>query len=171
MPAPADQPIILVALAAFFTTLALGLSVGRVWLNTSRLGLSMARAGDGGHRLFQLGLALSVLAMDIWAVLLPILGSQAMGVWPARRQVLVLAAALVIGGIVPAFLAQLLSLQGQELGVDDRPAMIRSDGVYRVVRNPIYAGVISMTAGMALATPAPWTVAIALALVALLAAA
>jgi protein-S-isoprenylcysteine O-methyltransferase Ste14 len=48
------------------------------------------------------------------------------------------------------------------IGIDRRPTALVATGLYRLVRNPIYAGVLATVAGLALVTPCPWTLCLLL---------
>jgi protein-S-isoprenylcysteine O-methyltransferase Ste14 len=106
--------------------------------------------------------ALQFVALGV----LVIVGWWDRGGWPDRLHGLlaVVGATSLLCGVVVAVLA--VTDLGSALTANPAPlpgATMRTDGVYGVVRHPIYAGLLQIAVGVALVT-GPWTLVTALAL-------
>lgn len=85
-------------------------------------------------------------------------GPLALGVWPAPAALPLLGLLLAAGGI--AFVAVAVRQMGSSyrFGIDDRRTEVIRRGLFAVVRNPIYTGILAMLGGWALIAPCLWTV-------------
>jgi protein-S-isoprenylcysteine O-methyltransferase Ste14 len=70
----------------------------------------------------------------------------------------VLGAALSVSAIVTVLVAQLHMGDSWRIGVDPAErTLIVTTGLYRLVRNPIYTGMVAFAAGQVLLVPSGWT--------------
>ncbi|TNF35889.1 MAG: isoprenylcysteine carboxylmethyltransferase family protein [Deltaproteobacteria bacterium] len=70
---------------------------------------------------------------------------------------------LVGAGLLLTVVAQHQMGASWRVGIDDRPTALVDRGVFRLVRNPIFTGLLAFLAGYACLTPAWWSVALWLA--------
>ncbi len=104
----------------------------------------------------------AVLLAEILLVVLYVArGPAALSVWRAPPVVPVLGLILATGGI--AFVAAAVRQMGASyrFGIDDQRTELVQHGVFAVVRNPIYTGIVAMLSGFALIAPCPWTAVLA----------
>jgi len=155
---PSDRPIILAALTAFFVTLALVMPIVRVWYMTRRFPLVAHRTPDPVARAAQFGVGVQLVGVILWTVALVVLGPDPLGVWRVPRWTPMLGAGMLGAGLLAVVLAQFQMGGSWRVGIDSRPTELVNQGMFRVVRNPIYAGVLCMLAGLVCSAPSPWTV-------------
>lgn len=158
MTTPADRPIILAALTAFFVTLALVTPVVRVWLQTRRFPVVAHRTADPVARAARLGVGVQLVGIIAWTCLLVALGPEALDVWRVPRWAPIAGFGLLGLGLLLTVVAQLQMGGSWRVGIDGRPTELVSGGMFRLVRNPIYTGVLCMLVGLVAAAPSPWTV-------------
>jgi protein-S-isoprenylcysteine O-methyltransferase Ste14 len=94
------------------------------------------------------------------AALHAVLGAEALGEWrlPAAARV---AGWLLLGaGAAITVAAQRQMGASWRVGIDDRPTELVTGGLFRVVRNPIFSGLLVFLAGFVLLAPAWWSIGI-----------
>jgi protein-S-isoprenylcysteine O-methyltransferase Ste14 len=94
----------------------------------------------------------------VWAVLLAVFGSERLGVAPRPVWVGVIGWIVFALGLSLIVAAQAHMGRAWRIGIDREPTSLVTDGLYAYVRNPIYTGMILIGAGIAMVTPAVWTV-------------
>ena len=154
---PADRPIILAALTAFFVTLALVMPIVRVWYMTKRFPMVAHRTPDPVARAAQFGVGVQLVGVILWTIALVVLGPEPLDVWRVPDEAHLLGGSLLITGLIAVVIAQFQMGGSWRVGIDSRPTELVNSGMFRVVRNPIYAGVLSMLAGLVCVAPSPWT--------------
>jgi len=63
-------------------------------------------------------------------------------------------------GAVVTLVAQRHMGASWRVGIDDRPTDLVTTGLFRHVRNPIFAGMLAFVAGVVILSPAWWSIAI-----------
>jgi protein-S-isoprenylcysteine O-methyltransferase Ste14 len=130
--------------------------VWRLWRATGRF--AIVGHHDPVGRVMGALLAVWLLAVLVWAIGLEWLGPAALDVWSAPRAIRLAGWALVALGVIGTAVAQWQMGASWRIGIDERPTELVTGGVFRVVRNPIYAALLVGLAGVVLVTPSPWTV-------------
>jgi len=106
-----------------------------------------------GASLFCIGAAVAA-----WCAAWSVVGPAALGVWTRG--------ALPVGAVVGALgLAVIVIAQAQmgsswRVGIDEERTGLVTSGLFGVVRNPIYLGLLLGLAGLCVATPSAFTVAV-----------
>ncbi len=85
-------------------------------------------------------------------------GPQALGAWTAPSWMTALGWALLAAGSLVDVVAQKQMGASFRIGVDDRPTALVTGGLYRLVRNPIFSGLLMAMLGVVLIVPCAWTV-------------
>ncbi len=106
-------------------------------------------------------------ALVAWIALYSWWGPERLGVWSAPPALTWAGWLLAVAGLGLTSLGQRHLGESWRIGIDDRPTDLVTTGVYRVVRNPIFSGMLVIIAGLALVMPCPWTIMCCLACVAL----
>jgi protein-S-isoprenylcysteine O-methyltransferase Ste14 len=101
----------------------------------------------------------------VLALVYAALGPVALGVWSAPALLPLLGVVLAAGGVAFAAMAERQMGASYRFGIDDRPTDLVRHGLFAVVRNPIYAGILAILGGFAFIAPCPWTVLLWLAAV------
>jgi protein-S-isoprenylcysteine O-methyltransferase Ste14 len=139
----------------------------RVWRRTGVWPVTIHRAAHPLQRWTAGWLVLLLAAFTAWIALYSWRGPAWLGVWAAPAPLLAAGWLVALGGLALTSLGQRHLGESWRIGIDDRPTALVTGGVYRVIRNPIFAGAIVMLAGVALVVPCPWTLMGCLACVAL----
>lgn len=155
---PADRPIILAALTAFFVTLALVMPIVRVWILTKQFPLVAHRTPDPVARAAQFGVGVQLVGVILWTIGLVIWGPEPLGVWEMPDWGPLIGLILLGTGLLTVLIAQAQMGGSWRVGIDSRPTELVNKGMFKVVRNPIYAGVLCMLAGLVATAPSPWTI-------------
>src|SRR5262249_31050694 len=136
--------VVLPAVIAAFFASALVLPALRHRLRTRSWGVVVHREGDPYQRVLGVAMALFPARVVLWTVLYDLLAPALLGVWPAPAWLAWAGAALAAAGIGVTALAQAQMGLAWRIGIDDRPTALVTAGLYRLVRNPIYAGMLLM---------------------------
>ena len=86
------------------------------------------------------------------------LGPGALGVWPLPAPLTIAGCALVVAALLVIVRAQHEMAASWRIGIDPKRTDLVTRGLFRVVRNPIFSGVLAIATGLALLLPCPWTV-------------
>ncbi len=146
--------MILLALMSLLVLL-FGAPFVRVRRETGAWPVALHRVPGQGPLLAGLGAILVTGAL--LALIHALRGPEALGVWRAPGSLAPLGAALAATGIALAAVAERQMGTSYRFGIDDRPTELVRHGLFAVVRNPIYTGILALLGGFALITPCPWT--------------
>jgi protein-S-isoprenylcysteine O-methyltransferase Ste14 len=86
------------------------------------------------------------------------LGPSALDAWPAGPIVAFAGCALVGVATLVVIVAQHQMGASWRIGIDPSPTSLVTRGLFRVVRNPIFTGMIATTLGLSLLLPCGWTI-------------
>jgi protein-S-isoprenylcysteine O-methyltransferase Ste14 len=160
-----DLPLVLV----LFSLIVLVLPMARQRALHGTLGFALHR---GAHPLEPVvGTASLVLALGITAgtAIHAAYGPAAAGVWPSPRWLHIVALVLAGAGTLVTAVAQSQMGSSWRIGIDHGTTSLVTGGLYRFVRNPIFAGCIVAVAGMGLLAPSAWSIAASFSIVLLIA--
>lgn len=137
---------------------AAALALTAVWFATAfvlRIGIQLRRTGDSGVRLHN-GSMMALLAKVLFTT-----ATLAVGLAPAfvatdgaPFAIEVLGVVLACGGILATFGAQLAMGRSWRIGVDpDERTDLVTDGLFAIVRNPIFSTMLVTAIGLVLMVP------------------
>lgn len=89
-----------------------------------------------------------------------VLGPSALSIWSAPSSVRAIGWALLALGSLLTVVAQRHMGASWRVGIDDRPTALVTGGLFHLVRNPIFTGMLIFLAGYACLMPAWWSVAL-----------
>jgi protein-S-isoprenylcysteine O-methyltransferase Ste14 len=144
---------LLIALGAF-VVLAFVWPMVRLRRKTGQWGLVSHRGADPCQRLVGLLTAGWIAAVGAWAAALALVPPEALGVgapWPRFGWT------LMAGGLLVVVAAQAQMGLSWRIGIDDRPTALVTHGIFSLVRNPIFSGMLLALAGVAALSPSAWT--------------
>jgi len=146
-------PLLLVA----FVAVLMVWPVLRLRRETGVWAITLHREAEPGQR----QVALAFLAIQLAAVALVAVyaarGPDALRVWPVAPAVTWLGLLLAFGGLVIVALAQREMGASFRIGIDEEKTRLVEQGLFGVVRNPIFSGLGVLLAGVVLAIPSVWT--------------
>jgi protein-S-isoprenylcysteine O-methyltransferase Ste14 len=145
-----------------FLFVALGLPAIRLRLRHGEWGIVVHRGADDLQATMGVGLAALLLAVGLGAGFHAARGPEALGVWPAPTWVAAAGWSLAVAGLSLVAIAQREMGRSWRVGIDDRPTSLVDTGIFALVRNPIYSGLLAMVGGVALIAPCAWTVCLGL---------
>ena len=147
-------PILLVAFAATL----LVWPVVRLRRRSGVQAVTIHRGAAAGQRAG----ALAFLGVQLGAVVLAVLyaarGPAAVGAWPASPALPWIGIALALAGLALVALAQRQMGVSFRIGIDEQPTPLVTSGLFSLVRNPIYTGILLLLAAVVLLVPSPWSV-------------
>jgi protein-S-isoprenylcysteine O-methyltransferase Ste14 len=115
------------------------------------------------QRVIAFAMGLALVAAGAWGALLAALGPERVGVAEAPAAVTGLGWGLAALGFAVVVTAQAQMGAAWRIGVDAKsPTALVARGLFRVVRNPIYAGMLATLAGVALVAPCAFTISLAI---------
>jgi protein-S-isoprenylcysteine O-methyltransferase Ste14 len=141
-----------------FLFVALGLPAIRLRLRHGEWGIVVHRRADEFQATMGVGLAALLLAVALGAGFHAAGGPEALGVWPAPAWVAAAGWSLAVAGLALVAVAQREMGGSWRVGIDARPTSLVDTGIFALVRNPIYTGMLAMVGGVALIAPCAWTV-------------
>jgi protein-S-isoprenylcysteine O-methyltransferase Ste14 len=119
--------------------------------------MTFHRQADPFQRLMGGLLTLLLLAGFAWAVLVAVVPKGKLGMVQTPGWVEGLAWLLVAAGAALEVTGQLAMGRAFRVGLDDRPTELVISGPFRLVRNPVFTGLLIALSGFVLLTPSPWS--------------
>ncbi|RKG98362.1 isoprenylcysteine carboxylmethyltransferase family protein [Corallococcus sp. CA053C] len=141
-----------------FLLFAMVLPSVRLSRRTGRPALVLHRSGPPLQRVIGLGMALFMGAIVLWSAAHLAFGEAALGVWHVPGFVRWSGWALVVAGFIVTVRAQVQMGASWRIGIDSERTELVTGGLFSVVRNPIFSGMLAVVTGVTLATPSAWTV-------------
>ncbi|MCY1045072.1 isoprenylcysteine carboxylmethyltransferase family protein [Corallococcus sp. bb12-1] len=141
-----------------FLLFAMVLPSVRLRRRTGRPALVLHRSGPPLQRIIGVGMALFMLAIVLWSGAHLALGEQALGLWRVPDALRWSGWALVVVGFFVTVRAQLEMGASWRIGIDSERTELVTGGLFTLVRNPIFSGMLTVVTGVTLATPSAWTV-------------
>jgi len=102
-------------------------------------------------------LVLTALPAALWR--LALMGREGMGIWPGPGGLAAAGWLGLLAGTATTLAAQRQMGASWRIGIDDRPTMLVTGGIFRFSRNPIFLGLGVFLAGVACLAPAWWSIA------------
>ena len=152
-----ESASILVAVVAY-VVVAFGWPTVRFWQRHRVWPIVFSREAAPAQRLLGALTAGLLLAVAGAAALRLVLGAEGAGIWRVPVAVRALGWVLFCGGAVLTLIAQRQMGASWRVGIDERPTALVTSGTFRVVRNPIFSGLLLSLAGFVCLSPAPWSV-------------
>jgi protein-S-isoprenylcysteine O-methyltransferase Ste14 len=118
------------------------------------------RRAAPGQRLFGLLTPLLLGGLVALAAARWVRGPEVLGAWPAPGSVRAAGWILLAVGALITVVGQHTMGASWRVGIDDRPTDLVTHGIFRIVRNPVFAGLLTFLAGFACLSPAWWSLAI-----------
>jgi protein-S-isoprenylcysteine O-methyltransferase Ste14 len=146
-----------IAVATFVFT-AMVVPVLRARVRTGEWGIAIASSKDPVQRLVGASLMVAVAAILGWSVLSALFEPDLLGIWAIPALLSIVGWVLMALGLLLVIAAQANMGASWRIGIDQRPTALVTGGLYTLIRNPIYTGMIVAFLGFVLVTPAPWTV-------------
>jgi protein-S-isoprenylcysteine O-methyltransferase Ste14 len=131
--------------------------VVRLRRETGVFAVTVHRETGPGGRLIAAALVAIVLATVAFVAAAAVRGPEGLGLWSLPASLRWLGLALVLAGVGTIAAAQRHMGVSLRIGIDDAPTPLVERGLFGVVRNPIYTGMLAAFAGMFLAVPCAWT--------------
>ena len=144
--------VILPLCVAFFAWAALVRPMLRMRRETGRTGIALGGVRGLG-RLIEVGLGVFLVSAATWAVLVAAAGPDALGVVRAPVGLVALGVALMLAGVLLVVVAQVQMGRSWRIGIDTQPTGLVDRGLFALVRNPIYDGMMVAVAGAVAVTP------------------
>lgn len=147
-------PLLLVA----FVLVLMVWPVVRLRRETGAWAVTLHRETARGQRLVALAFLGIQLAVVAFVAVYAVRGPAAVGAWDVPPVVVWLGLLLAFGGLALVALAQRQMGASFRIGIDDVETPLVESGLFGVVRNPIFTGVLVLLAGVALAVPCLWSI-------------
>jgi len=146
-----------VAVLAYLCT-AIVWPTWRTWRRGGVFPIVFHREAETAQRVIGLLLGLLLVGLAVWSVLCAALEPGRLGIWQLAVGWQAIGWLLFLGGLVISLAAQAEMGASWRVGIDDRPTLLVTGGLFALSRNPIFLGMFLTLAGLVLITPAPWTV-------------
>lgn len=152
----APRPLLLLLLVPFVAG-TFAWPVLRMLRTSGQTGVVVHRAPRAVHRVVSAALAAYVAGLFAWSALYLWLGPERLGVWPTptwTRPAALLSVALAFCATIAA---QSQMGRSWRIGIEAGRTDLVTTGLFGVVRNPIYSALVLAAMGVAILTPASWT--------------
>lgn len=150
------------AVLVVFYLFCVALPAQRLRRRTGASAMVLHEAVNPFQRLIGTSMGLFVAALVLWVALFALLGPAPLGVWSAPAVVIWGGWAIELSSVLLIVMAQVQMGASWRVGIDHRPTALVTGGLFAVVRNPIFSGMMMMVVGLVFLTPSAWTVAGAL---------
>jgi len=127
--------------------------VVRLRRETGVWAVTLHRNTTPGNRFMGLVFLAIVLGLSVLVARFALFGPASVGVWGAPRAVVLAGLWLCAAGVLVIAIAQRQMGQSFRIGIDDAKTALVSRGLFRLVRNPIYSGLLVMLLGVTLVIP------------------
>ncbi len=142
-----------------FAIIAVVIPTLRMKRRTGGTGFVAHRAPTPVHEVAIEGMRLITPAVFAWPVLFAMLGPERLDVWSAPAVITWLGWACAVAGLLVVVAAQTNMGASWRIGIDsEKKTDLVTHGLFGVVRNPIFAGMLLAVIGITLITPSPWMV-------------
>lgn len=152
----ARTPVPAVILVFFIVGMALP-SV-RLRLRTGKSAFVLHREANSVQRVIGAFMSLFMLALLLWGGLHAVCGPEWLGVWRVPLAVTVVGWLVVVTGMLVVLLAQAQMGGSWRIGIDTERTALVTSGLFALVRNPIFSGMLLMLLGLVLLSPSPWSI-------------
>ena len=142
---------------ALVLTLTLVLPTLKVWRRYGTWPVVFRREADSFQRLMGAATGTLFAGVILWAGLCAALDPVDLGIFPVPVVVTIVGWTCVGFGALIVVVAQIHMGASWRIGIDDRPTELVTGGLFRLVRNPIFSGLLLSLIGFVLITPASWT--------------
>lgn len=149
-------PVVLVG----FFVVGIVLPTLRVRKRTGAWAVTVFSRESRAERLMGIVLATLMIALAAWIIAYSAWGPGRLGVWDAGSWLIWAGWLVVLDGFALVVIAQVQMGASWRIGIDDQPTDLVSQGLFKLVRNPIYSGIIAMMLGVVLIGPAVWSIAL-----------
>ena len=146
-----------VSVVVFFV-LALVWPTLRTYRRTGVWPVTLHRKGNPAQQVIGQAMGLSLAGVLAWALAYAVMGPAALGVWQAPAVVSAIGWSILGLSLILLLVAQAQMGASWRIGIDASPTALVTEGLFGVVRNPIFTAMLAMMLGLALVTPAAWTV-------------
>lgn len=150
------------ALPAFtflFVLVAAVLPTLRMKRRTGGTGYVAHRAPSPIHQVAVMGMWAVALGMFTWVALFALLGREGLGIWRTPVALSWAGWCVAIAGLATIMLAQAQMGPSWRVGIDsERRTALVTHGLFGVVRNPIFSGMLLVALGVVALTPSAWSV-------------
>jgi protein-S-isoprenylcysteine O-methyltransferase Ste14 len=140
-----------------FLLFAMVLPSVRLQRRTGQRALVLHQQANPFQRVIGAAMGLFMLGVVAWSGLHAVLGEEALGVWRVPPTVRWVGWGLVGGGLIVTVVAQATMGASWRIGIDSGRTELVTGGLFSVVRNPIFTGMLGVVTGLTLATPSAWT--------------
>lgn len=144
--------------AVIFLALAVAWPTYRLYRRTGKLPLAGRERESGVQRYVREALSAICVGFILVAQLYGIVGPDRLGIWSASLGVTLAGWGLACAGFLLVVVAQHQMGASWRIGISPDHTELVAHGLYRVVRNPIFAGMLALMLGLTLIMPCPWTV-------------
>ena len=135
--------------------------VVRLRRETGVWAVTLHRNTTPGNRFMGLVFLAIVLGLAFLVARFAFNGPASVGVWGAPRGVVLAGLLLCAAGVLVIAIAQRQMGESFRIGIDDAKTALVCRGLFRLVRNPIYSGLLVMLLGVTLAIPCAASVLLA----------
>jgi protein-S-isoprenylcysteine O-methyltransferase Ste14 len=144
-------------LVAFVLTLMVW-PVVRLRRETGVRAFTLHRETAPGQRIVALGSFAVELGVAVLIAVYALRGPEPLGVWNVPASVVWLGLLLAVAGLALIANGQHQMGASFRIGIDDAETALVERGLYGLVRNPIFTGLLVMLAGLVMAVPCVWSV-------------
>lgn len=131
--------------------------VVRLRRQTGAWAVTLHRETAPGQRLVGVALLGIQLASVAFVATYALHGPGVLVVWPVPSSVAWLGLGVAVVGVVLVAVAQHQMGASFRIGIDDAETALVEDGLFAVVRNPIFTGLVVLLGGMFVAVPCLWS--------------
>ncbi len=143
---------------ATYLALVLVLPTALAWIRTGTFPVTFHRGADPFQRLMGVSMGAMLAGLLAWTVLCSLLDPSSLSIWTAPSWAVFVGYTLIALGALLAIVSQARMGASWRIGIDDRRTTLVTSGIYRVVRNPIFTGMILSLTGVVLVPPSPWSI-------------
>jgi protein-S-isoprenylcysteine O-methyltransferase Ste14 len=129
----------------------------RLRRETGAWAVTLHRETAPGQRVVAVVFLVMQLAALAFVAAYALRGPTPLGVWPFPAASAWLGLGVALAGLVLVAMAQRQMGASFRIGIDDAETALVQNGLFGVVRNPIFSALLVLLAGMFLAVPCLWT--------------
>lgn len=152
----------LISLTIAFLILVVIVPLARLRLTTGVWGIVIRKNSDEVENVVRVATSIMFVGLLSLAVVVAIVGIEALSPFLAVNKTKPFGVFLGLSGMLIVIVAQAQMGASWRIGIADEPTALCTSGLYRIVRHPIYTGIVICLAGVLLVAPSAWTLSIVL---------
>ncbi len=151
---------LLPALTLGFVLIVILLPLTRHYRQTGELAVVIRPTSTPAENLVRVWTSALLALVLLWVGATETLAADTHSLRPPSPLVHLAGVALAVASLLLVAIAQYQMGHSWRIGIDDRETDLCTSGLFRIIRHPIYTGILGLLSAITMITPSPWSLSI-----------